>query len=482
VVKNVEDSIARVLRDLRPTIPFSGRAGSSQSLATRMAHLCNPGVSIAVIDKFDNAVVRGIGVSTPGAATEVAPSTPFHAGSISKPVFALAVMRLVQDGILDLDANVNTYLQSWQVPDNEGWTPHVTLRQLLSHTAGTTLHGFMGYPANGPCPTVPQTLQGAAPANNPSVVVDMLPGLQFRYSGGGTTIAQQAIVDVLRKPLPSLMRDLVLDPLGLIDSTFEQPLPASMAMRAAIGHRWSGEQIPGGWHVYPEMAAAGLWTTAGDLARFGADLMRALRGEESALGLTQATASSMLQPQLPDQTMGQSFYGLGWRCAGRDNDFQFGHQGWSEGFCAEIRLFPALGAGAVVMINSNQGWPLLEEMFRAIGREYDWPAPRDFPTAIKETVTEDYAGIYRSQSGTRFRVACGTDSLILYVGQQPPLPLTAASETEFFATAANLRVQFERAAEGTVVCMTLSQGGSTIRLTPEVGYGLAESDQSSARA
>lgn len=476
MVQNIEDRISRVLRDLRPAIPYSGRDGLSQSLAIRMARLCNPGASIGVIDDFNVAWVRGFGVRTAGTEAVVTPGTPFQAASISKPVFALAVMRLVQEGILDLDADVKTYLTSWQIPENEGWQPRITLRQLLSHTAGTTVHGFIGYPMGGPWPTVLQTLQGETPANNPPIVIDILPSLQFRYSGGGTTIAQQAVVDVLKKPFPSLMRDLVLDPLRMVDSTFEQPLPASMAARAATAHRWSSEQIPGGWHVYPEMAAAGLWTSAGDLARLGADLIRAFRGEKSALGLTQATVSSMLVPQLAAQEIGQPFYGLGWQCSGKDNDFQFGHQGMNEGFLAELRLFPARGKGAVAMINSHQGWPLLAEIFNAIGREYDWPRTWDLPVSAEGTITEGYAKTYRSQSGKRYRVACDNGRLLLYEEQHPPLPLARASETEFFATALNLRVQFQRADDGAVASMTLTQSGVATRLTPEAGDVKAQSD------
>jgi len=472
VIQSVEDRLSAALRDLRPAIPYSGRRGASQPLATRMAELCSPGVSVAVVDDFDVTMVRGIGTRAHGTAAEINAGTPFQAASISKTVFALAVMRLVQDGILNLDENVNAYLKSWHVPKNDGWNPFITLRQLLSHTAGTTVHGFMGYPANGPLPTLRQTLQGEPPANSPPVVVDMLPGFQCRYSGGGTTIAQQAVVDVLAKSFPSLMRELVLDPLRLADSTFEQPLPTSMATRAAIGHRWSFEQVPGGWHVYPEMAAAGLWTNAGDLARLGSDLLRALRGEKSALGLTRATVLSMLQPQLPDQKIGQPFYGLGWSCNNKDDHFHFGHRGWNEGFLAELRLLPALGKGAVVMINSNQGWPLLGETLEAIGREYEWPTAQNPDSMIEPRVTADYSGAYRSQSGILLRVESGAGGLSLQTRHQPPLPLARTSETEFFTTALNLHVQFERADDGQVVCLTLNQGGERVRFIRESERGL----------
>jgi CubicO group peptidase (beta-lactamase class C family) len=155
--------MTRVLVDLRsePAVPILETP--AQSLASRMAHCCTPGASIAVIDDFEVAWARGFGVRRIDRAEEVAARTPFQAGSISKPVFALAVMRLVERGVFDLDTDVNRYLTSWQVPANGDWRPRITLRQLLSHTAGTTVHGFPGYAAGGPLPTLPQVLDGGRP-------------------------------------------------------------------------------------------------------------------------------------------------------------------------------------------------------------------------------------------------------------------------------------------------------------------------------
>ena len=221
-------------------------------------------------------------------------------------------MKLVEKGAIDLDADVNDYLSIWRVPARDGWQPRVSLRQLLSHTAGATVHGFPGYPLSGPWPTVSQVLDGAPPANTQPVLVDVLPGTQFRYAGGGTTIAQQVVADVTGTPIPELMRKLVLDPVGMMDSGYDQPPPAAFARRAAKGHSVSGVETPGGYHVYPELAAAGLWSTAADLALLGADVMQALRGKPSRLGLAPETVSSMLRPQLADQEIGQDFVGLGW--------------------------------------------------------------------------------------------------------------------------------------------------------------------------
>jgi CubicO group peptidase (beta-lactamase class C family) len=184
------------------------------------------------------------------------------------------------------------------------------------------------------------------PQNAAPILVDILPGTQFRYCGGGMTIAQQAAVDATE-----LMRELILDPAGMKDSTFEQPLPAEKALGAKRPSR-NGVPIQGGWHVYPEMAAAGLWTTASDLARLGSGVIRAFHGGGPALGLKQETVMEMLRPRLPDQKAGQDFSGLGWACSGADGEFRIGHGGSNEGFVAEVTLFPK---GAAVMINSVQG-------------------------------------------------------------------------------------------------------------------------------
>jgi CubicO group peptidase (beta-lactamase class C family) len=259
------------------------------------------------------------------------------------------------------------------VPEgDDGWRPNVNFRQLLSHTAGTTVHGFPGYPAGGTWPSLTQVLDGTPPANTTPIYVDLIPGMQFRYSGGGTTIAQLAVTDLVGLPFPELMHELVLDPLGMEDSSYEQPPPLSLADRAATAHPLNGIPTPDRWHVYPEMAAAGLWTTAGDLARLGAALMRSLRGETTDLGLSRESLAAMLRPQLPDQTKGSEFVGLAWFCAGDGDEFRFGHAGGNHGFLADLRLYPATGQGAAVMINSNQGWPLIEELLQSIEREYGW--------------------------------------------------------------------------------------------------------------
>lgn len=434
-----DERIQRVISDLRLETNVPGVESSPCRLARRMAQTCTPAASIAVVNDRELAWARGFGER----ATEekVGADTPFQCGSISKPVFALAVMKLVEAGTVDLNTDVNDYLASWRVPANDGWQPRITLRQLLSHTAGTTVHGFPGYPASGPWPTVPQILQGVPPANNQAITVDILPGTQFRYSGGGTTIAQQVVVDVTGKPFPELMRELILEPLGMTDSRYEQPSPADFTRRVARSYPWNGTETPGGYHVYPEMAAAGLWTTAADLARLGVEMMRALRGDSSRLGLAQETVSSMLRPQLPNQEIGQEFVGLGWFCYGKDETFRFGHNGGNHGYLATMLMLPAIGKGTVAIVNSIQGWMLPGEITAAVGREYGWPSFKEVPRVGVLDPETGYAGTYE-KGGAQLRITQQGARLFAEFPHQQAIPLYPTAVREFFGKAINLRLRF----------------------------------------
>ena len=463
--------INRVTADLRPQGPSRLPQRSVRTLGARMHELGTPGVSIAVIENFEVAWSSGFGIRKMGERAEVEPDTPFQAGSISKPVFALAVMRLYQNKRIDLDADIRTYLKSWQMPEgDDGWAPKVNLRQLLSHTAGTTVHGFPGYPAGGPWPSLTQVLDGAPPANTPPIFVDLIPGMQFRYSGGGTTIAQLAVTDLVGLAFPDLMRELVLAPLGMKDSSYEQPPSSTLVDRAAAGHPLNGIPTPDGWHVYPEMAAAGLWTTAGDLARLGAALMRGQRGEITDLGLSRESLAAMLRPQLPDQPIGSDFVGLAWFCTGDGDAFRFGHAGGNHGFVANLSLYPATGQGAAVMINSNQGWPLIEELLASIEREYCWPA---MAQATSDTsIADQLAGTYRDSTNRVFRIEQVGGRLLLRVGDQDPIRLMPSSNGVLSAQILQIKVRLAPTSEGPPA-ITLTQGGRTFEAikVPEEPHG-----------
>jgi CubicO group peptidase (beta-lactamase class C family) len=350
------------------------------------------------------------------------------------------------------------------------WQPRITLRQILSHTAGLTVHGFPGYQASETLPTLVQILNGEFSANTAKVEVNILPSTQFRYSGGGTTVGQQILVDLLKKPFPQIMYELVFAPLGLTDSTYEQPLPKHWAKRTATGHPWKGIPLKDKFHTYPEMAAAGLWTTATDLAKVGVELLNALHGRKGHTLLTKETVETMLLPQLADQKVGEgNFVGLGFFCDGKEDGFNFGHGGWNEGFVAKMCFYKNTGKGAVVMLNSNEGIPLLSEIMQAIATEYEWQdaVPKEkMPISLGNV--HDYTGLYVSDTGMQFRVSAVSDLLMLQHGQQQPLPIFPSSEVEFFTKVINADISFEKDDKADVVSIIFSQEGKQIKANKQV--------------
>jgi len=243
--KEADQRLARALQNLRTETAFTDQLSNPESVAVRMNQTHTPGLGIAVIDDFEVTATASFGVCEAGKTQVINRESLFLAGSISKPVFAAAIMYLVQSGQLDLDEDINHYLSSWKVPANHGWQPRITLRQILSHTAGLTVHGFPGYQTNENIPTVQQILNGQPPSNTPKVEANMLPGIQFRYSGGGTTVAQLAMTDFLNDSFPKLMKKLVLDPLGMHSSSFENPLPMNASSNIAVAHPYKNIPLRG---------------------------------------------------------------------------------------------------------------------------------------------------------------------------------------------------------------------------------------------
>jgi CubicO group peptidase (beta-lactamase class C family) len=458
------NNIKQVINQVLPKPSLHHHASTPHTLRERMAYYHTPGVSVAVINNFEVEWARGFGFADADSKTKVSTRTMFQAGSISKAVAALVVMRLVENQVLSLDADVSSYLSSWQVPSQHSWRPKITLRQLLSHTAGLTVHGFLGYQTSEALPSVVQVLNGEWPANTPPVEADLLPGLQYRYSGGGTTVIQQLLEDVMSKPFPELARKLVFAPLDLKHSTYEQPPTKQWLPHLATAHPWKGIAMTGKYHIYPEMAAAGLWTNALDLATLGAELLSVLKNKPNRKLLGKETLQAMLLPQLRHQKIGDGEYvGLGFFCNGQDDTFYFGHDGWDEGFVADLRLYKNAGKGAVVMLNSNEGAPLLDEIMRGIAKVYDWPGVFAAPKVKPLKQPNAYAGRYVSPDGADFRIIAKGKNLSLEYGNQAALPLFPISDTEFFAKATNTKVVFRRNKRGSVTSLTVQQDGYEVK-------------------
>lgn len=336
------------------------------SLREAMDILNVPSVSFAVIDDDRIAITSAYGE----AAT---PETLYQAASLSKFVTAIGAMRLVDQKKLALDEDVNAALTSWKVPTNGFDKDHpVTLRGLLSMTAGIGVPGFMGYEVGAPLPNLTQILYGAPPANSPPITVIAEPGSTYAYSGGGYEIAEALMTDATKTPFPQLMDDLVLKPADMARSTFAEPLPRDLQMGAVKGHFGDGKALPGGWRVIPELAAGGLWSTPTDLANLLRLVGRAWRGQSSLL-LQPETAREMLKRQSGGP------YGLGAAIGEVEGSLVVMKRGQNVGYQAYLILLPAEGKGMVVMTNSDKGSSLAEALIRRAAKLYGWPALGELP-------------------------------------------------------------------------------------------------------
>ena len=359
--------------------------GATLKLLQRMQADKIPGVSIAVIDGGELAWAGGYGVLDVESNRPVTAEALFQACSISKPIAAMAALHLVGQGKLNLDEDVNRKLVSWQVPENEFTEDQkVTLRRLLTHTAGLTVSGFRGYAADEPVPTLLQILDGVPPANSMPIRVDTVPGTQWRYSGGGFIVLQQLLIDVTGKPFPEIMQDLVLQKLDMEHSTYQQPIPDHLKAEAACAHDETGANVKGDWFTYPELAAAGLWTTPSDLARVAIELQKSKAGVSDKV-LSAEMTNEMLSDQMegfPEEMVSQRYsrrirnQGLGFRLEGRGGSARFSHHGGNMGYRCFMLAYCEAGPGAVVMTNSDNGADFIQEIVRSIAQEYDWA---DYP-------------------------------------------------------------------------------------------------------
>jgi CubicO group peptidase (beta-lactamase class C family) len=424
------EQIARIERGLRAPVVLAGEAPAVRSLLDEMRRLHVPGVSIAVIRNGKIAWARGYGLAYAGGPA-ITPATLFQAASISKPVTAMAALRLAERGELDLDADINSVLTSWALPPGAAT---VTMRQLLSHTAGTGVSGFPGYAADKPVPTLLQVLDGAPPANTKPVRIESAPGLEWRYSGGGYSVAQQALIDRAKQPFDVLLRATVLTPIGMRDSRFAQPLPAGLLARAALPHDGEGKPVAGGPYTYPELAAAGLWTTPSDLARFALDLQRSASGAKGVLSARMAR--TMLTPV-------KNGYGLGVNVQGEGASLSFAHGGSNTGYQNTLFAY-ARGDGAVVMTNGANGAELANGVLRALAHEYRWPSQRAtvrkaiaLPVAAQEAI----AGRYEVKGLGDFKIARRDGRLMIALRGDTWEPVYAASPTVLFVLSSELELR-----------------------------------------
>jgi CubicO group peptidase (beta-lactamase class C family) len=445
---------------------------AAMSVEQLMAHFNVPGFSVAVIRDFEIHWAKGYGIRDVETGDPVDTETMFQAASISKPVAAMGSLKAVQDGLFDLDDDINDILTSWSL-DGEGLTSDqpVTPRTLMSHTSGLgDAFGFPGYDPSVTPPTPVQIFDGHELSNVGPLFMERAPYEAFEYSGGGVTVMQQALADARGRPFEDILQDDVLGPIGMTRSSFAQPLSPEHDRNAARAHDGEGDSMGSKWHVYPEMAAAGLWTTPTDLARFAIEVQKSARGESNRV-LNRATVREMLTP------VGVGAFAVGFQLAKEGEGWYFQHGGSNWGFRGNVMAHTVKGYGFAIMTNADQGSALANEIGRRIQVAYEWdsmaaPVPRGYRPPVQRTEVEvpqellaEYVGTYPLGDGPTLEFRIEEGRFIVEATGQGTFPVFAESDTDFFLKVAEVTFTFTRGDDGVVDGLIFQQGGQTITAT-----------------
>ena len=427
----------RVERSLLPRVAFVGET-KRVSVETRMAEHKTPAFSVAVIRNgaldWSAAWER---LQADGASAHC--DSLFQAGSLAKPATVLATLRMQQQGLVDLDADIETYLSSWHLPaGRQTSTNPVTLRNLFTHTAGITPGGYDGYAQGQPIPSDPQTASAEAPSNSRKVEVLEAPGTSLVYSGGGYTVAEIALQDRLKQPFEQIMRTWLTVPVGMKQADFTQPLPAASHGYTARGHQADGNVVAGGWHNHPEQAAAGLWATASDLAALLIEMRKGWQGKSAVF--TQDSIRELLAHPIDG-------HAYGFRLIGEGDRVFLTHYGGTIGYRAGMTLNLETGDGAVYLTNSDNGSDLGLEFLAAVADVYDWPMFRS--TQVERAtqpaeVLKSLVGRYQFE-GPAVSVVYEQEALTLVFpnGDRYAMVPIAGAPREFIHSATAVRASFE---------------------------------------
>jgi len=358
----VAEAVARIEGPQSP----DRQGADALTIAQMMARAGVPGISIAVISDFKIAWTRHYGISDTETGTPVTDETLFQAASMSKPVAAILSLKAVQTGRFGLDQDVNSILKSWRLPTAAMSEAVVTPRMLMSHTSGTgDGFGFPGYEPGAALPTEVEILDGKKPSNLGPVRLVRPPRRAYQYSGGAVQVQQLALTDAMGVPFAQLAQDWLFVPLGMRHSSFEQPLPPDWQARTARAHDEGKALGSARWHVYPEQAAAGLWTTAADYALFMIDVQKTLDGQSQVV-LDKATMQNMVTP------VGVGPYAVGFAIEQKGQGWYFRHGGANWGFRSHAIAHIAKGYGVVIMTNGERGGDIASEIIERVAADYGW--------------------------------------------------------------------------------------------------------------
>jgi len=414
-------------------------------LEERMKHHNVTGVSIAVVHDFKLDWVKGYGWADLSENRPVTDKTLFQAASISKSLNGVGLLKLAQDGKLDLNTDINQYLTSWKFPyDSVSKGKPITVATLLSHTAGLTIHGFPGYTRGDSIPSIPQILDGQRPANTEAVRSFTVPGARAIYSGGGITVSQLVVMDVTQQPYDEFMQKNVLNPMGMTGSSFSQPPFSTDSSLLSTGYRADGTPVKGKYNIYPEQAAAGLWTNPTDLSRYIIETALSYNGKSGKV-LTPEYTKMRLEPVMEEAAAGVFV-------TRKDSGYYFSHGGANEGFTCYYVGDVITGNGMVIMTNSSNG-SLTSEVANSVATVYGWKDYYKpvFKTVIdvEEAVLERYVGKYEG-GGDLFTIR--REGTKLLISPYPDTWVNAyfTSDVDFFVREYRGDLKFVTDAKGKV--------------------------------
>jgi len=327
------------------------------NIQERMKHYNVQGLSITLLEGGEISGTDNYGLLEVESNRKANEDSIFSACSISKFLTGILVMKLVEEGLLDLDDDVNENLKSWKVPEND-FTKNkkVTLRNLLSHQSGIKdpEGSFPELKSKIGVPSMVELLEGKTLYCKTPIDVKFEPESEFDYSDAGFCIIQQLIEDVTKKPFDQVLSEQIFEPLGMENSHFNRTTLEVDRQNFSCGHNKNGELVDGKYPIYPYPAASGLWTTSLDLAELVLELMNAVKGE-SKVGISESLAKEMITPQ-----RGKSWAGLGVFLEGSEKEIEITSLGWGVGFQCMMVAFPYLEKGAVIMTNAELGVHQLE--------------------------------------------------------------------------------------------------------------------------
>lgn len=458
------DKIQQVERHLTPNVDFvfADSAKQQYSIIERMNYYGVPSVSIAVIDNGKVAWTKAYGLADVSTQRKVDANTLYQAASLSKTVNAALILKLVQQGKLDLDKDVRGYLKTWTFLDNElSQGKPITLRALLSHTAGMNLHGFKGYDQKASLPDINAILDGKSPANTEAVKAVQVPGTKQEYSGGGILVSQKVVEDQISQDYNALVKRIVFNALKMTRSVFTPSPTGLLVKNLAYAHDLNKKLIEGDYMRHPEGAPDALWATSADYARLVVALQNSIQHKKDAW-LDASTSKAMMTPVLGNAALG--FFILD-----KGGELYFTHQGANVGFRSIFFANMTTGQGVVIFVNSDNG-QIMEEIANSVALAYGWK--NFYAPEVKRLVTISsnqaglIAGVYESESPVmkvRVRVQDGFLELNTRADDKRFERMYATGPTTFFLKSSpSTIIDFKGVDDQNPDRLEVSQGGKVV--------------------